>query len=204
MPEKLPSKASLSGIAVAPGLGMESRVKLLGHPAHQLLVPIPLGGLIFSVGMDGVYTLTGRTEYASAAKHALSFGIGAALVAAPFGLVDYLAIQPQTRAKRVGLQHAATNLLTLGLFAASRLLRSKNETSVAARWLSGSAFVLSGLAAWFGGELVNRLGVGISDGAHLDAPSSLSKTRMADALLGEASPVSPHQPSRVQAAPWNE
>lgn len=170
---------------------MESRVKLLGHPAHQLLVPIPLGGLVFSVGMDGVYTITGKSEYASAAKHALTFGLGAGLLAAPFGVVDYLAIQPGTRAKRVGLQHAASNLLTLGLFAASRLLRSKDETSVAARWLSGSAFVLSGVAAWFGGELVNRLGVGVSDGANLDAPSSLSTSPMADPLPGASYAVSP-------------
>jgi uncharacterized membrane protein len=180
---------------------MESRIKLLGHPAHQLLVPIPLGGLVFSVCMDGIYTATSRSEYASAAKHALTFGLGAGLVAAPFGVVDYLAIPPGTRAKRVGLQHAATNLLTLGLFAASRLLRAKNETSGAARCLSGSAFILSGLAAWFGGELVNRLGVGMSDGANLDAPSSLSNTPPVDALIGEASDVSLNRPLQVPNVP---
>ena len=44
------------------------------------------------------------------------------------------------------------------------------------------AFVLSfagaGLAlltAWLGGELVDRLSIGIDDGAHPDAPSSLSR-----------------------------
>jgi hypothetical protein len=30
------------------------------------------------------------------------------------------------------------------------------------------------LTAWLGGELVDRLGVGIDNGAHLDAPNSLS------------------------------
>jgi hypothetical protein len=34
--------------------------------------------------------------------------------------------------------------------------------------------VLAGGSAWLGGELVNRLGVGVDDGAHLDAPSSLA------------------------------
>jgi len=29
-------------------------------------------------------------------------------------------------------------------------------------------------AGWLGGELVERLGVGVDTGAHLDAPSSLS------------------------------
>lgn len=30
------------------------------------------------------------------------------------------------------------------------------------------------IVRWLGGELVGRLAVGIDDGAHLDAPSSLS------------------------------
>jgi hypothetical protein len=33
--------------------------------------------------------------------------------------------------------------------------------------------VLALVAGWLGGELVNRLGVGIDDGANLDAQSSL-------------------------------
>ena len=31
---------------------------------------------------------------------------------------------------------------------------------------------------WLGGELVDRLGVGVDDGAHLNAPSSLTKRRV--------------------------
>ena len=33
---------------------------------------------------------------------------------------------------------------------------------------------LATVTGWLGGELVDRLGVGVSEGAHLDAPSSLS------------------------------
>jgi uncharacterized membrane protein len=36
------------------------------------------------------------------------------------------------------------------------------------------ALVLGAMAAWLGGELVDRLGVGVDDGANLNAPSSLS------------------------------
>jgi hypothetical protein len=39
------------------------------------------------------------------------------------------------------------------------------------------ALALGTVAAWLGGELVDRLGVGVDDGAHLDAPSSLSGRR---------------------------
>ena len=33
---------------------------------------------------------------------------------------------------------------------------------------------LGGVTGWLGGELVERLGVGVDDGANLDAPNSLS------------------------------
>jgi hypothetical protein len=34
--------------------------------------------------------------------------------------------------------------------------------------------LLALVTAWLGGELVERLGVGVDEGANLDAPSSLS------------------------------
>jgi uncharacterized membrane protein len=40
--------------------------------------------------------------------------------------------------------------------------------------LSFVGFALAGLTGWLGGELVDRHGVGVDDGANLDAPSSLS------------------------------
>jgi hypothetical protein len=38
--------------------------------------------------------------------------------------------------------------------------------------LSGALLMLA--AGWLGGELVERLGVGVDDGANLNAPNSLS------------------------------
>lgn len=153
---------------------MESRAKFLGHSVHQMLVPFPLGAFGFSVAMDVCHSVTGKPQHASTARRALDFGLASAVVAAPFGVIDYLGVQTGTRAKRIGAQHAAANLLMLGFFATSRLLRSKDESSVVARWLSGSAFLVSGVAAWLGGELVNRHAIGVSDDAHQDAPSSLT------------------------------
>jgi uncharacterized membrane protein len=36
------------------------------------------------------------------------------------------------------------------------------------------ALALSAVGGWLGGELVDRLGVGVDNDAHLDAPNSLS------------------------------
>jgi hypothetical protein len=44
--------------SVARGAPMESRAKLLGHPIHQMLIPLPLGLLSGSVAFDVVHRLT--------------------------------------------------------------------------------------------------------------------------------------------------
>jgi uncharacterized membrane protein len=36
------------------------------------------------------------------------------------------------------------------------------------------ALLLGSVGGWLGGELVDRLGVGVDEGANVDAPSSLS------------------------------
>ena len=46
--------------------------------------------------------------------------------------------------------------------------------STTALVLSFIAVALALVTGWLGGELVDRLGVGVDRGAHLDAPSSLS------------------------------
>ncbi len=154
---------------------MESRAKLFGHPVHPMLIPFPLGLLVTSVAFDIVHLLTDNGKWAEVAHWMIAAGIVGGLAAAPPGWIDWFAIPPGTRAKAVGLWHGVGNLVVVGLFAVSWLVRRD-----APRELDGSAFVLSlaGVAlavvtGWLGGELVDRLGVGVDRGAHLDAPSSL-------------------------------
>jgi hypothetical protein len=45
---------------------------------------------------------------------------------------------------------------------------------VLAYLLSFAAFGLAGITGWLGGELVDRLSIGVDEGAHPNAPSSLS------------------------------
>lgn len=164
---------------------MESRAKILGHPAHQMLVPFPFGLLATAVIFDVVYLLvdapTTAANMATVSFWMIAAGVIGGVIAAPFGTVDYLAIPAGTRAKSVGLLHGAGNFIVLLLFAASLWLRynspaaaSGHEPGTAALVLSFAGFLLAGVTGWLGGELVDRLGVGVDDGAHLDAPSSLT------------------------------
>jgi uncharacterized membrane protein len=99
-----------------------------------------------------------------------------ALLAAIFGLIDWLAIPAGTRAKTLGLWHGVGNVVIVLLFIVSWLIRlnAQANPSVIAYILSIVGVVLALVTGWLGGELVERLGVGVDEGANLSAPSSLS------------------------------
>jgi len=106
----------------------------------------------------------------------ITAGVIGALLAAIFGLIDWLAIPSGTRAKQVGLWHGVGNVVIVLLFIVSWLIRlnAQANPSVIAYILSVVGVVLALFTGWLGGELVERLGVGVDEGANLNAPSSLS------------------------------
>lgn len=156
---------------------MEARAKLLGHPIHQMLVVFPLGLLAVGVVFDLVYFGTDNPTFAIVSYWMLVSGLIGGLLAAPFGLVDWYAIPARTRAKRVGAMHGMGNLVVLLLFLASVLLRTDSLAAppTAAYVCSFAGALLATITAWLGGELVDRLGIGVHDDAHPDATSSLRK-----------------------------
>lgn len=156
---------------------MEARVKLLGHPAHQMLIVLPLGLLLGAVLFDVLYYVTGWTGFATASFWNIAGGVVTGLVSAVFGLLDWSKIPRGTRAKRVGAIHGIGNAILLVLFTGSWLLRYNEPFSApttVAFALEIVAAALGGVTGWLGGELVTRLGVGVHEGANLNAPSSLS------------------------------
>jgi uncharacterized membrane protein len=109
----------------------------------------------------------------------IAAGVVTGLLAAPFGAIDWFAIPNRTRAKRIGAIHGLGNVVVVLLFAASWLMRG-NAPAAPPQEALALSFIAAGMAlitAWLGGELVDRLGVGVDDGAHLDAPSSLTTPR---------------------------
>jgi uncharacterized membrane protein len=69
-------------------------------------------------------------------------------------------------------------VVVVALFAVSWLMRfgEPNYVPSALAFVLGVVAVLLALVTgWLGGELVYRLGVGVDDGAALDAPSSLAR-----------------------------
>jgi uncharacterized membrane protein len=155
---------------------MHAKARLFGHPIHQMLIVFPLGLLGTSVLFDILHLVTGGEHWALVAYYMIAAGILSGLVAAPFGLIDWLAIPGETRAKRIGLLHGGGNVVVLLLFVLSWFLR-RDLPTVPSRLEIGLSVVgvlLALVTGWLGGELVDRLGIGVDEGANVDAPNSLS------------------------------
>lgn len=156
---------------------MESKAKLFGHPIHPMLIPFPLGLLGTAVVFDLINLIDDDWGgLARAAYYMIAAGIIAGLLAAVFGAIDWLAIPSGTRAKRVGALHGLGNVVIVVVFSVAWLLRRDDPTSPTSFVLILELVGVIGalVTGWLGGELVDRLGVGVDPGAHLDAPSSLS------------------------------
>jgi uncharacterized membrane protein len=165
---------------------MESRAKLFGHAAHPILIVFPLGLLATAVIFDAISILTGAGGWSEIAFWMIAAGIIGGVAAAIFGLIDWLAIPSDTRAKAIGLWHGLGNLVVIGLFIVSWLLRAPApaDPGALAYVLSFAGAGLALVTGWLGGELVERLGVGVDDGAHLNAPSSLSDRPASESVAG--------------------
>lgn len=155
---------------------MEARAKLFGHPIHQILIVFPLGLLSTAVIFDVILLISDNARWAEISYWMIAAGIVGGVAAAVFGLIDWLGIPRGTRAKRIGLLHGVGNLIVVMLFAASWLARRDSpaapETTALVFSFAGGGLAM--ITGWLGGELVSRLGIGVDDGANVNAPSSLS------------------------------
>lgn len=142
-----------------------------------MLIVFPLGLLVTSVVFDGLALFTRKSDHANTAHKLIGAGLIGGVLAAASGLVDYAAIPSGTRAKRIGFWHGSGNAVLLALFGLGWKLRRDDPQNPprSALALSLVGLLLGNATAWLGGELVYRLGVGIDDGADLDAPNSLLK-----------------------------
>jgi len=151
---------------------MEAKAKLFGHSIHQMLIVFPLGLLGTGVVFDIVHFIVPQQVFAAVAYWMMVAGIVGGVIAAPFGLADWISIPSGTRAKRVGAAHGIGNVVVLALFVASVLLRAGDDVPPPslAYVCSFLGLLVALVTGWLGGELVARHGVGVHADAGLDAP----------------------------------
>jgi uncharacterized membrane protein len=171
---------------------MHAKARLVGHAIHPMLIVFPLGLLATSVFFDIIRVAGGGPSFGVASFYMIAAGVLLGLLAAVFGLVDWLAIPAGTRARRLGAWHGIGNVVVVGLFVLGWALRVRDpgHPGAAPFVLSLLGVLLALVTGWLGGELVERLGVGVDQGAHADSPSSLSQRAASD----RAPPAQPLQP----------
>src|SRR5262245_9513827 len=143
---------------------------------HLVCVMFALGFFVAEVVCDVIGWMASGGRWMGMSFWMIAAGIIGGLAAAVFGLIDFLAIPSGTRAKAIGMWHGLGNLVVVLLFAVSWALRRPDpiepgEFPVEFSWIGVGLALITG---WLGGELVERMGVGVDTGAHLNAPNSLS------------------------------
>jgi uncharacterized membrane protein len=150
---------------------MESRARVVGHSLHQIVIVFPLGLLMTSVGFDVLALITHETRWLATSYYVMVVGLLGGVVAMVAGYIDYSAIPNGTRAKKIGKYHGLGSTGVIVIFAVSAYLRTNDPLTLhpLAIGLSLLGAITAGVAGWLGGELVTRMGVGVADGAHVDA-----------------------------------
>jgi nitrite reductase/ring-hydroxylating ferredoxin subunit/uncharacterized membrane protein len=146
----------------------------IGHPAHPLLVTVPIGAWTSALVLDAV-----RAD-AKASRHLVGLGIVSALPAAAAGATDWLSTGGAER--RVGLVHAAANYSGLGLQVASWFARRRGSRGRGTA-LSAAGALFLGVGGWLGGHLSYALGVGVDTTAFQALPEEWTDAA-AEAVVG--------------------
>ena len=151
----------------------------LGHPLHPVITDVPIGG----------WTIAQVLDIASAAKggdknldKAADIALGLGMLAAPAVIITGFADWSESEGKqrRVGLVHAFFNFVGNNFTLISVIMRlTGTKKRGLARALSATGYLSSSLAAYIAGELVYKLGMGVSRNAWVEGPEGF--TDVADA-----------------------
>lgn len=151
--------------------GSVLRGEWLGHSVHPILTDVVLG----SWTSAGVLDLTGGPESSAAAQRLVATGLLAVAPTAWTGWAEWSLSGP--RDKRVGLVHAVTNGVAIGLYAASWLARRQGRHASGVRLSLAGAAVAAG-AGYLGGHLAEGRQVASRDPAYRDGPPAAGVRRV--------------------------
>jgi uncharacterized membrane protein len=141
---------------------MRTPARIGSHPIHPMLIPFPIGLLVFSLICDLVSLASDNPEtWATVAFYSMVGGFIGALVAAVPGVIDFLSLG-ERKVKKIALTHMAINLVAVTLYAVNLGLRvARGDNHGIPLLLSVAAVVLLGISGWLGGEMVYAHAVGV-------------------------------------------
>jgi uncharacterized membrane protein len=167
---------------------METPASVRKHPVHPMLVGIPIGLWVFSLVCDLIaLTLDDRTA-SVVAFYAMVGGLVGAVCAAIPGVIDFMSLNENTKAKRIALWHMGINIAVVTMFAVNIGMRAPDISMppTFAIWLSGVAVAMLAVSGWLGGELVHILGISVVEPV---GPSPASEEAESERVAGSKRPV---------------
>jgi hypothetical protein len=139
----------------------------LGHAVHPILTDVVLGTWTSATVLD----LLGGPDSAAAAQRLIGTGLVAVGPTAWTGWAEWSAAG--SREKRVGLVHAVTNGVAIGVYAASWVARRRGRHGAGAG-LALIGATVSGVGAYLGGHLVEARKVASRHPAYDDTHAGTS------------------------------
>lgn len=146
---------------------MESKVKVLGHPLHPMLIVFPIAFYASTFVAYIVYQTNVDPFWFRLGVVANIAGVAMAVIAFVPGLIDWVkAIPQESTAKQTGLVHMVLNTASLLLFAVAAVINyNKWYESLpnlgSTLLLTGLGVALTAAAGFYGWTLVQRYHVGI-------------------------------------------
>jgi nitrite reductase/ring-hydroxylating ferredoxin subunit/uncharacterized membrane protein len=138
----------------------------LGHALHPVLTDVVIGSFVSATLLD----IVGSDDEGTAQRRLIGVGIAAYGPTALTGVNDWADAEPTDPAvRRVGLVHAATNAVALGLYASSLAARRRGASG-RGKLLSGAGAAVLSLGGYLGGHLSFTQGVGPNQTAYDEGP----------------------------------
>lgn len=140
-----------------------SRVAFRQHPIHPMLIVYPIAFLSSVPAADLAFVLLGDVRLAQLAFVLNIAGLAMGLVAAAFGLGDFLLVR-EIRNHITAWSHAVVAVMLMALAAAGVWLRWPDPVAAVWPWgllLSGVTGLVVAATGWLGGSLSFRHGIGV-------------------------------------------
>jgi len=165
-----------------------------GHPYHPMLVTIPIGAWLASLGFDIASHVAHPAGFLTrGSEWLIAIGLGGALLAGAAGFLDLATIPPGTRAFRTACMHMFINVTLIMAYAVNFGLRYRTHghgspVSVNLILFSVACVLALATSGYLGGKLTYRYGVRVA-----------SEATQAEGFLGTGRRAAPDAGSRPSA-----
>jgi len=139
-----------------------------GHPYHPMLVTVPIGAWVISLGFDIASQVASKPAFlAQGSEWLIAAGVLGAVAAGLAGFLDLVVIPPGTRAFRTACTHMCINLILIFVYTGNFAWRYRTQARggpVDLRLVALSAASVAALAVsgYLGGKLTYRYGVRVA------------------------------------------